>query len=380
MNARDIYMDNSATTMLDPAVVKTMDETLLLVYGNASSSHTLGHTARDLLEHARKQIAKSINASPAEILFTSGGTESNNLAIKGVAFANRNKGNHIITTTVEHTSIINSCKWLETQGFTVTYLPVDSEGFITPEQLEKAITDKTILFSAMHGNNEIGTILDLKGLGAICKKHSIYFHIDACQSYTKAELDAKEQHLDLITLNAHKLHGPKGVGALYIKNKTSIVPWQHGGGQEFDIRGGTENIPGIVGFAKAQAIADSKEHNNRMTKLRDRLIDGILQIPHSRLNGPLGNRRLCNNINVSFKDVDGVSLGGYLDEHGIYASGGSACSEKKLKPSHVLKAINVPEEYINGSIRLTISRFTTEEDIDYVLKTLPKVVDKLRKR
>lgn len=373
-------MDNSATTMLDPAVVKTMDETLLLVYGNASSSHTFGHTARDSLEYARDQIAKSINASPAEVLFTSGGTESNNLAIKGIAFANRNKGNHIITTTVEHSSIINSCKWLETQGFTVTYLPVDSEGFIIPEQLEEAITNKTILFSAMHGNNEIGTILDLKQLGAICKKHSIYFHTDACQSYTKAELDVKEQHLDLITLNAHKLHGPKGVGALYIKNRTPIVPWQHGGGQEFDMRGGTENIPGIVGFAKAQAIAGNKEYNNHMTKLRDRLIDGILQIPHSRLNGPLGNRRLCNNINVSFKDVDGVSLGGYLDEQGIYASGGSACSEKKLKPSHVLKAINVPEEYINGSIRLTISRFTTEDDIDYVLKTLPEIIDKLRKR
>lgn len=376
---KTIYLDNGATTMIDPKVAEAMKPYFSEKYGNASSSHHLGQEAKMALEDSRNIIAKSLNAKPEEIIFTSGGTESNNIALKGIAFSNKNKGNHVITTKIEHKCVLNSCKWLETQGFKVTYLDVDKEGFVDPKELEKAMTEKTILVSIIHGNNEIGTIQDIKVLGDICKKYNVYFHIDACQSYTKTEIDVKKQNLDLITLNAHKIHGPKGVGVLYIKKGTKIDTWQHGGGHEFNLRSGTENIHGIVGFAESVKLVQNKKHIEHITKLRDRLIEGILKIPETRLNGPNGNKRLCNNANFSFKGVEGEAIGGYLDQKGICSSTGSACSEMTLEPSYVLRSIGLTHQDANGSLRLTLSRFTTEEEIDYTLKLLPDIIAKLRK-
>lgn len=370
-----IYLDNGASTKVDPKVVEAMKPYFTEKYGNPSSIHSFGREAKKALENSRKTIAKSINAKQEEIIFTSGGTESNNLAIKGIVFANKDK-NHIITTKIEHECIIESCKWLETQGFKVTYLNVDKEGFVNPEDLEKAITDKTILVSIIHGNNEIGTIEDLEALGKICKKHNIYFHTDACQSYTKIDIDVEKQNLNLVTLNSHKIHGPKGVGALYIRKGTKIIPWQHGGWHEFNLRSGTENIVGIVGFAEAVKLAD-KKYIKQMTKLRDRLIEGVLKIHNSRLNGPR-EKRLCNNTNFSFKSIEGESIIGRLDLEGVSASTGSACSSKTLEPSHVLLAIGLSREDAHGSLRLSLSRFTKEEDIDFVIKALPKIVKRLR--
>jgi cysteine desulfurase len=376
---KKIYLDNGATTKVDPKVIEKMLPFFTEKYGNASSSHSLGQEAKIALENARKIIAKSINAKPEEIIFTSGGTESNNLAIQEIAYTNKDRGNHIITTNVEHKCVLNSCKFLEKDGFEVTYLKVDKEGFINPKELENAITDKTILVSIIHGNNEVGTINDLKALGDICKKYNVYFHTDACQSYTKTEIDVKKQNIDLITLNAHKIHGPKGVGALYIKEGTKIHPLIHGGGQEKGLRSSTENITGIVGFAEAVKQASNKKHIEHMTKLRDKLTQGLLKIPDTKLNGPQGNKRLCNNVNISFKSVEGEAIGGYLDQKEICSSTGSACSEATLEPSYVLTAIGCSHQEANGSLRLTLSRFTTEEEIDYTIKVIPDIIKKLRK-
>jgi len=329
------------------------------------------------LENARKIIAESINAESNEMIFTSGGTESNNLAIQEIAYTNRDKGNHIITTKVEHKSILNTCKFLEKDGFKVTYLGVDKEGFVNPKDLEKAITNETILVSIIHGNNEIGAIQDLEVLGKICKKNNVYFHTDACQSYTKTQIDVNKQNLDLVTLNSHKIHGPKGVGALFVKKGTNIYQLIHGGGHEFGLRSGTENIHGIVGFAEAVKSAD-KKYIEYMTRLRDKLINGVPKIPYVKLNGPK-NSRLCNNTNFSFKGIEGEAIVGYLDQERIYSSTGSACSEKTLEPSYILKAIGLSHQEANGSLRLVLSRFTTEEEIDYALKVLPGIVENLRK-
>jgi len=376
---KKVYLDNGATTMLDPNVIKAMLPYFNVKYGNASSTHLFGEEAKEALERSRQIIAKSINAKPEEIIFTSGGTESNNFALKSIAFTNKDKGNHIIVSKVEHKCIMNSCKWLEKQGFNITYLDVDKEGFVNPDRLDKAITDKTILVSIIHGNNETGTINDLKELGEVCKKHNVYFHTDACQSYTKTELNVKKQNIDLITLNAHKIHGPKGIGALYIRKGTKIKPWQHGGAHEFDLRAGTENIHGIVGFAEAVKIAMNKKYIDYMAKLRDKLIKGVLEIPEVKLNGPVGNKRLCNNANFSFKGIEGEAIGGYLNNKGIASSTGSACSAKTLEPSYVLMAIGLTPEQANSSLRLTLSRFTTQEEIDYTLEVLPKIAKSLRK-
>jgi cysteine desulfurase len=376
---KEVYFDNAATTKIDPKVLKEMLPFFDQKYGNASSTHTKGREAKNAMEDARKIIAKSIGASPEEIIFTSGGTEANNFAIKSIAFSNKNKGNHIITTKIEHDCVMNTCKWLETQGFEVTYLDVDKEGFVNPAELEKAITPKTILVSIIHGNNEIGTIQDLKALGEVCKKHNVYFHSDACQSYTKSEIDVKKQNLSLLTLNAHKIHGPKGVGALYIRKGTNIKAWQHGGGHERNLRSGTENIPGIVGFAQAWKEADSNKHIKYMTRLRDMIIESIEKnIPESKLNGPRGDKRLCNNINFIFARIEGEAIGGYLDLKGISSSTGSACSSHSLEPSHVLQAIGLSKADANGSLRLSISRFTTEEEVKYLLDVLPPIIKKLR--
>ncbi|MBU2640160.1 MAG: cysteine desulfurase [Nanoarchaeota archaeon] len=380
MSQRLTYMDNGATAKVSKEILEAMQPYYRELYGNASSTHKLGRDAKQALEDSRKVIADSIKASPREIVFTSGGTESNNFAIKSIAFTNRAKGNHIITTKVEHKCVLRSCKWLESQGFKVTYLDVDSKGFISPEVLEAAITKDTILVSILHGNNEVGTINDLEALGKITKKHNVYFHTDACQSYTKTDINVKKQNVDLITLNSHKIHGPKGVGALYIRTGVKIEPWQHGGDHEFGMRAGTENIHGVVGFAKAVQIASNKQHILTMTLLRDKLINRILKtIPDTKLNGPTGNKRLCNNINFSFKAVEGEAIGGYLDQKGICSSTGSACSEATLEPSYVLTALGLSNEEANGSLRLTLSRFTTEEEVNHVLTELPKIITKLRR-
>lgn len=376
---REYYFDNAATTKADAKVLKEMMPFFDVKYGNASSNHTKGRQAKEALEWARRVIAKSIGASTDEIIFTSGGTESNNIALKSIAFSNKERGNHIITSKIEHDCVRNACKWLEKQGFTVTYLDVDKEGFVKPEDLEKAITPNTILVSIIHGNNEIGTIQDLKALGEVCKARKVYFHTDACQSYTKAELNVNKMSLDLVTLNAHKIHGPKGVGALYIRKGTALGTWVHGGGHERNLRSGTENIPGIVGFAHAFKQADSGKHIKHMARLRDMMIAGIEKnIPESKLNGPRGDKRLCNNINFYFARVEGEAIGGYLDLKGIASSTGSACSSHSLEPSHVLQAIGMSKAEANGSLRLSISRFTTEEEVKYLLDVLPPIIKKLR--
>lgn len=374
---KQIYFDNAATTRIDDEVLKTMLPYFTEKYGNASSTHFMGQEAKATMERSRNTIARAIGAKPQEIVFTSGGTEANNLAIKGLFFSNYPEKNHIITTRIDHDCILNTCKWLETRGAKVTYLDVDAEGFIDLNGLENSITNKTILVSVIHGNNEIGTIQDLEAIGKICKKKGTLFHTDACQSFTKVPIDVRKQNIDLVTLNAHKIHGPKGVGALYIKDRISITPILHGGGHERKKRSGTENVSGIVGFAKAVEVAKKKDIE-KMTELRDRLIDEILKIQNTRLNGPR-EKRLCNNINISFNNIEGESIGGYLENFGIATSTGSACASHSLETSHVLKAIGLPPLQANSSMRISISKYTTEEEIDYLLKVLPKIVGKLRR-
>jgi cysteine desulfurase len=375
-----IYLDNAATTKVDDEVLKAMIPYFNEKYGNASSIHFFGQEAKQGLEKSRKIIAKSIGAKSFEIYFTSGGTEANNLALKGLFFWNKenNTGkNHIITTKIEHDCVLNSCKWLEKQGAEITYLNVNSEGFVNLEELKNAITDKTIVVSVIHGNNEIGTIQDLEAIGKICKEKNVLLHTDACQSYTKTFLNVKKQNLDLVTLNGGKIHGPKGVGALYIREGIKIVPLFHGGGQERNLRSATENVSGIVGFAKAVQIANKKEIV-KMNQLKEKIIEGILKIPNTNLNGSKENR-LCNNINVTFNNIEGESIGGYLENEGICTSTGSACASHSLETSHVLKALGLSPLQANSSIRISISKYTTEEEVNYLLSVLPRIVDKLRR-
>ncbi len=373
------YLDNGATTKVDEKVVKEMLTFFTEKYGNASSIHQLGQEAKRYMEESREVIAKKLNAKYDEIIFTSGGTESDNLAIKGIAYANREKGNHIITTKIEHPAVENTCKALMEEGFSVTFLDVDKEGFITPEQLEKAITKKTILVTIIHGNNEIGTIQPIEELGNVCKEHNVFFHIDAVQSFTKVPIDTKKVNVDLISMSAHKIHGPKGIGALYIRKGTNVVPISQGGSHEFKMRPGTENVPGIVGFAKAVNLTSDSDVR-KIAAMRDILIEKIeKEIPNVKLNGPRGEKRLCNNVNISFASVEGEALGSYLDIEGVCTSTGSACSSHSLEPSHVLLAIGLSKELANGTLRMTLSRFTTKEEIEYTVKTLKKYVEKLRK-
>jgi cysteine desulfurase len=386
---KTIYLDNAATTMVDPEVVKEMDKYNSKFYGNASSMHHKGEEAHKALEKARAAIAKSINAEPEDIIFTSGGTESNNLAIKGVAFAMKEKSNsqekrnHIIITKIEHDCVLNAAKWLEKQGFVVTYLDVDKEGFVNVQDLERAIRPETILVSIIHGNNEIGTIQDIARLAEICRKNNVLFHTDACQSYLKTEIDVVAQNLDLVTLNAHKLHGPKGVGALYVRKGIRLVPLNHGGGHEKGLRNGTENIPGIVGFAKAVEVAQkNKAKIKQIAKLKDYFIKKLLEIPDTKLNGPLPeagiDKRLYNNVNISFRHIEGESIVAMLDLKGICASTGSACSSRTLDPSHVIMALSEDAERAHGSIRFSISKHTTKNEIDFTVKETKKIVEYLR--
>ncbi|VVB83857.1 Cysteine desulfurase IscS 2 [uncultured archaeon] len=375
-----IYFDNAATTRVDDDVLKAMIPYFTEKYGNASSTHFKGQEAKNALEDSRKTIAKAIGAKTSEIIFTSGGTESNNLALKGLFFWNQenNTGkNHIITTRIEHDCVLNSCRWLEKQGAKITYLDVDAEGLISLDELEKAITPKTILVSIIHGNNEIGTIQNMEAIGSICRKKGVLFHTDACQSFTKVPIDVRKQNLNLVTLNSHKIHGPKGVGALYIQEGIPITPVSHGGGHERKIRSGTENVSGIVGFAKAVEISKKKDIEN-MIRLRDRLIEGILRIPNTKLNGSR-TKRLCNNVNISFNNIEGESIGGYLEQIGICTSTGSACASHSLETSHVLKSIGLTPIQANSSLRISISKYTTDEEINYFLENLARIVEKLRK-
>ncbi len=375
----EIYMDNGATTKVDKEVVDEMMKYYGLVYGNASSMHQYGEKAKQALENSRETIAKELNASPDEIIFTSGGTESNNFALKGIAFANEDKGRHIITTKIEHDCIINTSRWLEKRGFEVTYLDVDEEGFIDLKQLKKEIRDETILVSVIHANNEIGTVQNIKDVGRICKDNNVLFHTDACQSFTKIPIDTKAIDIDLITINSHKIHGPKGVGALYIKKGTSITPLLHGGGHEFRKRSGTENIPGIVGFAKAVEMAHKTDFD-KIRELRDYMIRKISEeIPDTILTGSKDlDKRLVNNVNFIFRFIEGEGILMSLDLEGIEVSTGSACSSNTLEPSHVLLACGYKHELAHGSIRFTLSKYTTKEEVDYVIDKLKKTVEKLR--
>lgn len=378
--AKRIYLDHAATTPVALEVLEAMKPYFNEKFGNASSLHSFGQEARAAVENSRKIAAKFLGARQNEIIFTSGGTESNNLALKGVAFANKEKGNHIITTKIEHHAVLEPCKWLEKQGFKVSYLNVDKYGLVNPKDVENAITDKTILVSIMHANNEIGTIEPIEEIGKICKKHKVYFHTDAVQSFGKIPIDVKKMNIDLLSASSHKIYGPKGVGLLYVGQDVKIEPIQHGGGHESGMRSGTENVPGIVGFAKAIELASKtmKSEAVRETKLRDKLIQEILKIPGAQLNGH-PSQRLPNNVNVSIKGIEGEALLIRLNEKGIAVSTGSACSTKSLEPSHVLTAIGLTPEQAHGSLRITLGKDNTEEDINYVLEELPKIINSLRK-
>ncbi len=375
-----VYLDHGATTPVDKEVVKAMQPYFTEKYGNASSLHSFGREAKEAMEKARKSVAKLINAEPKEIIFTSGGTEADNIAIKEIMFTNRNKGNHIITSRIEHHAVENTCKFMEKMGFKVTYLSVDKNGFISLDDLRKAITKETVLVSIMHANNEIGTIQPIEEIGKICKENDVYFHTDAVQTVGKVAVDVKKMNIDLLSSSAHKLYGPKGVGCLFVKEGTRIGSLIHGGNHEKGLRAGTENVSGIVGFGKACELAGKRmdKEVEHLTKLRDKLIKGVLEIKDSWLNGD-PSKRVPGNTNFSFRYIEGESLIMYLDEMGIAASTGSACSTKELKPSHVLTAIGLKPEEAHGSLRLTLGKDNTEEEVEHVLKALPEIVEKLRK-
>jgi len=376
-----IYLDYAATTPVDPQVVKAILPYLTEKFGNTMSLHSYGQKTNEAVEKARKTIARFINAQPTDIYFTASATESNNLALKGVAFANKHKGRHIIISSIEHDCIIESAAWLEKQGFEITKLPVDQYGLIDPKQLERKIKKDTILVSIIHGNNEIGTIQDIKQIGKICREKNVYFHTDASQSFGKIPIDVEKMNIDLLTASSHKIYGPAGAALLYVKKGVLIEPLLHGGGHEKNLRSSTLNVAAIIGFAKAVEICQKKmdKENEYLKKLRDKLIDGILsKIKGAYLNGhPI--QRLSNNVNFSFPFVEGESLVFKLDSLGISCSTGSACSSRTLEPSHVLLALGLPPQGAHGSLRISLGRWTKESDINYLLKVLPKTVEKLRK-
>jgi len=378
---RRIYLDYAATTPTHPEVVKAMLPYFTDIFGNPSSIYSYGQEAKGAIEEARVKVADLIGARGEEIVFTSGGTEADNFALKGVAFANESKGNHIITSPIEHHAVIETCRFLERRGFRITYLPVDEYGGIDPGDVKKAITDKTLLISVMQANNEMGTIEPIAEIGRIAREAGIYFHTDAVQTVGHIPVDVNELEVDLLSMSAHKLYGPKGVGVLYIKKGTKLVPFMHGGEQEKKRRASTENVPGIVGLGKAVELAqqDMGEEAERLTYLRDRLIKGLLErIDHSRLNGHPRKKRLPNNVNVSVDYVEGESMLLNLDLEGICASTGSACSSASLEPSHVLLALGLSPEQAHGSLRFSLGKWTSEEEIERVLEVLPRVIAKLR--
>lgn len=377
---KNVYMDYSATTYVKPEVLEEMMPYFTEKFGNPSSFYGISRETKRAIDTAREKVAKGLNCLPDEVYFTGGGSEADNWAIKGIASAHKNKGNHIITTKIEHHAVLHTCQYLEKNGFEVTYLDVDSEGFINLDDLKNAITDKTILVSIMFANNEIGTIQPVKEIGEICKEKKVFFHTDAVQAVGNVPIDVKEMNIDMLSLAGHKIYGPKGIGVLYIKKGIKIDNLIHGGAQEKNRRAGTENIASIVGLGKAMELAtcNIEEHMEKMTSLRDRLIDGLLTIPYTNLNGPRGEKRLPGNVNIRFRFIEGESILLSLDFKGVCASSGSACTSGSLDPSHVLLAIGLPHELAHGSLRLTLGAGSTEEDVDYVLEVTPPIIERLR--
>lgn len=377
---RNVYMDYSATTYVKPEVLEEMMPYFTEKFGNPSSFYGISRETKRAIDKAREQVASTLKCLPEEIYFTGGGSEADNWAIKGIATAHRKKGNHIITTKIEHHAVLHSCEFLEKFGYEVTYLDVNKEGFINLEELRNAITDRTILVSIMFANNEIGTIQPIKEIGEICREKKVLFHTDAVQAVGNVPIDVKDMNIDLLSLAGHKVYGPKGIGALYIRKGVRIDNLIHGGAQERNRRAGTENIASIVGIGKAMEIAENnlKEHTEKLTKLRDRLIDGLLKIPYTTLNGPREEKRLPGNVNVRFQFIEGESILLSLDFKGVCASSGSACTSGSLDPSHVLLSIGVPHELAHGSLRLTLGEDSTEEDVDYVIEVLPPIIQRLR--
>jgi cysteine desulfurase len=381
MAMKKVYMDYGAGTPVDPRVLEAMNPYFTGAFGNPSSVYSMGQEAKKAMDEARKSVADLVGAEiKEEIIFTSGATESNNLAIKGVAHRNKNRGDHIITTTIEHMSVVNTFKYLQKEGFKTTYVPVDEYGMVDVDALKNAITDQTILVSVMYANGEIGTVEPIKEIGEIAHEKNIYFHVDAVAAAGQVPVDVINENIDLFSLSSNDLYGPKGVGALYVKTGTKIQPIAHGGGQERGLRSGTENVPAIVGMGKAAEIAkkEMKSESIRLSGLRDRLIEGVLdKIPHSFLNGH-PTKRLPNNTNLRFSYIEGESLILSLDMEGVATSSGSACTSKTLEPSHVLLAIGLAHEEAHGSLVFTLGRWTTKEEIDYVVKILPGIVRRLR--
>jgi len=376
---RRVYVDYAATTPLDPRVVKAMKPYFAVVYGNASSINTFGLEARKAVEDARKTVSEFMNAESEELIFTGGATEAYNLALKGHAFKEGKERTHIAVSTIEHDCGINSAKWLEKQGYRVTFIPVDRFGLLDMEELENSLRKGVSLVSVIHANNEIGTIQPVKEIGRLCHEYGAYFHTDAAQSFGKVPIDVKAMNIDLMTINAHKLYGPKGVGALYIRKGVKVEPLLHGGGHEFGLRSGTENVPGIVGFAEAVELRKEEMDSEaqRLSKFRDLLIKEVLEMDETYLNGH-PSKRLPNNVNIRFSYIEGESLVLHLDDQGIAASTGSACSSRSNEPNHVLLAIGLRPEETRGSLRLSLGKYNTKGDIDYILEVLPRTVERLR--
>ncbi|WP_026884319.1 cysteine desulfurase NifS [Clostridium akagii] len=382
MNTKRVYMDYAATTPVKPEVLQEMLPYFTENFGNPSSLYSFSDETKEAIITARKKIAHAINADKSEIYFTGSGSEADNWAIKGIAMEHKNKGNHIITTKIEHHAVINTCKYLEKNGFEITYLPVNEEGFISIEDLQLAITDKTILVSIMFANNEIGTLEPIKKIGELCRERKIFFHTDAVQAVGHVNIDVEDMKIDLLSMSGHKFYGPKGIGALYVRRGVKLENLIHGGSQERGKRASTENIASIVGIGKAIEIAteELELESERLKNLSEKLTISIVdKIPYTKINGPTRNKRLPGNVNLSFIGVEGEALLLDLDLDGIYASTGSACASGATEPSHVLLAIGLQSELAHGSLRLTIGVGTTEEDIDYVAKKLSSIVERIRK-
>ena len=376
---KKIYLDYASTTPLDARAKRAMEPFFLKKFGNTMSLHSFGQEAKQVLEESRQIIADVISANPEEIIFTGSATESNNMALKGTVWANKNNNKHIIISSIEHDCVLETAKWLETQGMQITKLPVDKYGLVNPRDVAKAIKPETILVSIIHASNEIGTIQDLAAIGNICRKRGVYFHTDASQSFGKVPIDVNSMDIDLLTASSRKMYGPPGAALLFVRKGVKIIPLLHGGGHEAGLRSSTSNIPAIAGFAAAAEIykKERKKEWDRLVKLRDKLIKGILKIPGSHLNGH-PEKRLPNNVNIWFDFIEGESIVIQLDLLGVAASTGSACSSAKLEPSHVLMALGLKAEQAHGSLRLSVGRFTKESEINFVLKVLPGIVKNLR--
>jgi cysteine desulfurase len=380
MDNKIIYFDHAATTPVKPEVIEEMLPYFTNKFGNASSIYSIGRESKKAIEESREKVAKALGAMTREIFFTGSGSEADNWAIKGVAYANRDKGNHIITTAIEHHAVLHTCQYLESDGFEVTYLPVDENGLVSPEQVRNAIKPNTILITIMFANNEIGTIQPIAEIGKIAKEKNVYFHTDAVQAVGNIPINVNELNVDLLSLSSHKFYGPKGVGALYIRKGVKITSFLHGGAQERGRRASTENVPGIVGLGKAIELATQnlEQYNKKLIELRDRTIEEVTKkIPFVRLNGDR-YKRLPGNVNFSFEFIEGESLLLMLDMKGIAASSGSACTSGSLDPSHVLLAIGLPHEIAHGSLRITFGDENTNEDVDYLMEVLPLIVERLR--